>query len=202
MAYTLTYFDLSGSRGEDCRLALHAAGVKFEDRRLSRPEWLKLKPTAPFGGIPILESPGKLPLAQSNAILGYIGRTYGLHPTDTWEAALHEAIMVSVEELRAALGPSGRMTDPAAKRAAREALANREIPTWGQNVERYIKGPFLAGDKLCVADIKVYQMVKSFATGVLDYIPPTVLSDLPKLQTLYRAVGTHPKIVEWQTQHA
>lgn len=202
MAYTLTYFDLSGSRGEDCRLALHAAGVKFEDRRLSRQEWLELKPTTPFGGIPILESPGKPPLAQSNAILSYIGRTYGLHPTDTWEAALHEAVMISVEELRAALGPSGRMTDPAAKRSAREALVTREIPAWGANVERYIKGPFLAGEQLCVADIKVYQIVRSFVTGVLDYIPPTVFSDFPKLQTLYRAVAEHPKIVEWQSRHA
>lgn len=202
MAYTLTYFDLSGSRGEDCRLAFHAAGVAFTDRRLTRPEWVKLKPTTPFGSIPILESPGKPTLAQSNAILGYIGRTYGLHPTDAWEAALHEAVMASVEELRVAMGPSGRLTDPAAKRSAREALANAEIPAWGANVERYIKGPFLAGEKMCVADIKVYQMVKSFRTGVLDYIPPTVLTAFPKLEALHDAVAKHPKVLEWQANHA
>lgn len=201
MAYTLTYFDLSGSRGEDCRLALHAAGVAFEDRRISRPEWAKLKPSTPFGSIPTLESPGRPTLAQSNAILTYVGRNYGLHPTDPWEAAVHESIMVSVEELRATIGPSGRLTDPAAKRAAREALASREIPAWGANVERYIKGPFLAGEKMCVADIKVYQMVKSFRTGVMDYIPPAVLSEFPKLERLYEAVAAHPKVLEWQAKH-
>lgn len=201
MAYRLTYFDLSGSRGEDCRLALHAAGVAFEDRRITREDWAKLKPTTPFGSVPMLESPGKPTLAQSNAILAYIGRSYGLHPTDAWEAALHEAVMASVEELRVATGPSGRLTDPAAKRAAREALASSEIPTWGANVERYIKGPFLAGEKMCVADIKVYQMVKSFKTGVLDHIPPTVLGGFPKLEGLYAAVAAHPKVLEWQAQH-
>jgi prostaglandin-H2 D-isomerase / glutathione transferase len=201
MAYTLTYFDFSGSRGEDCRLALHAAGVAFQDRRVTRDEWLKLKPTTPFGAMPLLESPGKPTLAQSNAILGYIGRTYGLHPVDAWEAALHEAIMVSVEELRTTLGPSGRLSDPAAKRAAREALASNEIPAWGASVERYIKGPFLAGAKLGVADIKVYQMVKSFKSGVLDYIPATVLEACPKLEVLYESVAKHPKILEWQSMH-
>jgi prostaglandin-H2 D-isomerase / glutathione transferase len=202
MAYTLTYFDLSGSRGEDCRLALHAAGVDFEDRRITRSEWVKLKPTTPFGSIPTLESPGKPTLAQSNAILTYIGRSYGLHPIDPWAAAVHEAVMASVEELRAALSPSGRLTEPAAKRAAREALASAEIPAWGASVERYIQRPFLDGDRLCVADIKVYQMVKSFKTGVLDYIEPSVLSAFPKLEGLYDAVAKHPKILEWQTKRA
>ena len=32
----LTYFDAPVSRGEECRLALHLAGVDFEDDRLKR----------------------------------------------------------------------------------------------------------------------------------------------------------------------
>lgn len=30
----LTYFDAPASRGEECRLALHIAGVPFEDNRI------------------------------------------------------------------------------------------------------------------------------------------------------------------------
>ena len=62
--YKLTYFDFSGSRGEECRLALHVAGVEFEDNRISREAWQILKPSTPYGAVPILETPGKPPLAQ------------------------------------------------------------------------------------------------------------------------------------------
>ncbi|MFT4726179.1 MAG: glutathione S-transferase [Granulosicoccus sp.] len=33
--YKLTYFDFDGGRGEPVRIALHAAGIKFEDVRWS-----------------------------------------------------------------------------------------------------------------------------------------------------------------------
>ena len=36
MTVSLTYFDFEGSRGLECRLALKAAGVPFEDVRIRR----------------------------------------------------------------------------------------------------------------------------------------------------------------------
>ncbi|MSQ03166.1 MAG: hypothetical protein EXR71_14965 [Myxococcales bacterium] len=54
MATSVAYFNLDGSRGQECRLALAAAGVPFEDIRLERPEWVSLKPSTPFGAMPIL----------------------------------------------------------------------------------------------------------------------------------------------------
>src|SRR3954470_13819881 len=113
--YKLTYFDFSGSRGEECRLALFVAGVDFEDNRISNEAWQALKPTSPYGALPILELAGRPALAQTNAILASVGRSHGLHPSDPWEAARHEAILAAGEELRAAIGPSGKLTDPAEK---------------------------------------------------------------------------------------
>ena len=99
MTTTLTYFNFDGSRGLECRLALAVAGVPFEDRRVTGAPWQALKPTLPFGSLPVLEEDGRV-LAQANAIMVYVGRTHGLHPSDPWEAAQHEAIMGSVEDLR------------------------------------------------------------------------------------------------------
>lgn len=198
---TLTYFDFSGSRGEDCRLALHLAGVDFEDRRLSRPQWMALKPETPFGNLPLLELEGKQPLAQSNAILGYIGTKYGLLPDDAWEAARHLAVLESVEEVRVALGPSGKLTDEEQKRRAREELVQTTLLPWARNVSQQILGPFLAGERISVADLKVNTLLRSFATGVMDYIPRDVFVDQPKLLALGAAVDAHPKIVEWRARH-
>src|SRR5690349_21853376 len=116
----LTFFDAPVSRGEEFRLALHIAGVAFNDRRLSHADWAALKPTTPFGSLPVLELPGQPALAQSNAILMLLGRLHGLHPTDLYEAARHEEILQHCEDLRAQVSPTLRIADAAQKKAARE----------------------------------------------------------------------------------
>ncbi|MBK7325482.1 MAG: glutathione S-transferase N-terminal domain-containing protein [Propionivibrio sp.] len=119
----LIYFDFAGSRGEECRIALHLAGVDFDDVRIPIAEWPELKPQTPFGSLPILEIAGKPPLAESNAILVYIGRQHGLHPKDALDAAYHEALMSYAEDLRHNVGPTLRITDEEQKRSAREEPA-------------------------------------------------------------------------------
>ena len=194
----LIYFDFAGSRGEECRIALHLAGVDFEDVRVPNAQWKDLKPTTPFGSMPILELPGKPPLAESNAILCLIGRRHGLHPEDDFEAARHEALMSYAEALRGAIGPTLRIKDEAQKRVAREALARDDLPAWGANVERQLgSGPFIAGDKLHVADIKLYMIVRWLASGTVDHVPPTVFDHCPKLKRLFAAVGEHPGVRAW-----
>ena len=102
----LIYFDAPVSRGEEVRLALHIAGVDFHDERIKFDQWPAMKPTTPYGALPVLEMPGKPALAQTNAILVMIGRAHGLHPKDDFVAAQHEAMMNHVEDLRANLGPT------------------------------------------------------------------------------------------------
>ncbi|MEZ4270837.1 MAG: glutathione S-transferase N-terminal domain-containing protein [Myxococcota bacterium] len=58
----LTYFDFSGSRGEECRLALFVAGVDFEDDRLPKGAWSDLKASTPFGSLPVLKIEGRVAL--------------------------------------------------------------------------------------------------------------------------------------------
>ncbi len=194
----LTYFDAAASRGEECRLALHVAGVDFEDVRIKREAWPALKPTTPFGGLPLLEMPGKPVLAESNAILAYIGRSYDLHPADPFEAARHEAFMSQVEVLRANVTPTLRITDAAAKKTAREELAARFLPSWGERIEKQLRdGPFVAGAKMHVADIKLYMAVRWFASGTVDHVPATIFSAFPKLTRLFESVRDHAAVKAW-----
>jgi prostaglandin-H2 D-isomerase / glutathione transferase len=188
----LIYFDFAGSRGEECRIALHLAGIDFEDVRVKSDDWPAMKVNTPFGAMPVLEIPGRAPLPHSNAILVFIGRQHRLHPIDAFEAARHEALMCAVEELRHAITPTLRITDPELKRQAREALAANELRTWGGQVERQLgDGPFVGGATLQVADLKLYMVVRWFTTGTLDHVPTTVFDHCPKLLRLYRAVGEH-----------
>ena len=199
--YKLTYFDFSGSRGDECRLALFVAGVPFEDHRISQETWGSLKAESPYGALPILDIAGKGSLAQSNAILTFVGHQHGLLPKDSWEAAQHIAILESVEELRAQLAPSGKLKDAEEKKQAREAFASGHLKQWSRSLERQVRGPFVAGSAISVADIKVFQIMSSFKNGVLDHIPKSVFDDFPKLDALYAAVSKHPKIAEWKASH-
>jgi prostaglandin-H2 D-isomerase / glutathione transferase len=199
--YKLTYFDAPVSRGEECRLAFHVAGVAFDDERIPNAEWATRKPATPFGALPTLSVDGKL-LGQSNAILALIGRRHGLHPKDDFEAARHESVMMHVEDLRAQLGPTLRMKDPEQKKVAREALAADYIPAWSTFADRQIgdAGPFFAGNAIHVVDIKLFVVLRWIKNGTVDHVPATIFDGHTKLMRVYDAVRTDPRIVSWATK--
>ncbi|HQR78335.1 MAG TPA: glutathione S-transferase family protein [Burkholderiaceae bacterium] len=193
----LIYFDAPVSRGEECRLALHVAGIDFEDVRIDRATWPELKAQMPYGGLPVLELPGHPPLAHCNAILVLIGRRHGLHPADDFEAARHEGMMQHVEDLRAVVSPTIRMGD-AEKKAAREALVAGYLPQWAAAAERNIgNGPFFGGEKVHVVDFKIHMAVRWFNGGKVDHIPATIFAGYPKLMRVHDAVRDHPGVKSW-----
>ncbi len=195
---TLTYFDIPTSRGEECRLALHLAGVPFTDERLKMPEWQARRATAPFGGLPILTVEGHPPLGQSNTILRLIGKQYGLLPTDLWECARHEALMDAVEDLRHHMGPISRIKDEAEKKRQREEAAREYLPNWAAAVERQLgAGPFIGGQNISVADLKLFVVLGAYLKGAIDHVPATVFDGAPKLLALSKAVQQHPGVVAW-----
>ena len=77
----LFYFDFHGGRGETARLALSIGGVPFDDERVKGADWPALKPSMPFGELPVLEVDGQR-LSQSNAINRYVGQLTGLYPDE------------------------------------------------------------------------------------------------------------------------
>lgn len=193
----LTYFDSATSRGEECRLALFVAGVDFEDNRLQRAAWPALKPNTPFGGLPVLEMEGKPPVSQANAILGYVGRRYGLLPADEWEAFRLESLVEATEDLRMRIGATFGLADAAELQRRRAELADGAIRQFGAHMERQIMGPFAGGAAISIADIKLFVVVGWLKKGVLDHIPANVLDSFPKLQAVFESVSAHPKVVEW-----
>jgi glutathione S-transferase len=193
----LTYFDAPVSRGEECRLALHLAGVDFEDVRIKPADWPALKEQMPYGSLPVLELPGRGTFAHSNAILVLIGRRHGLHPVDDFEAARHQGMMEHVEDLRGKVSPTLWMPE-AEKKAAREALVANYLPAWARAAERNIvAAPFFGGDKIHVVDLKIHMAVRWFIGGKVDYVPATIFADYPKLMGVHDAVRDHPGVKSW-----
>jgi glutathione S-transferase len=193
----LIYFDAPVSRGEECRLALHLAGIDFEDVRITSADWPATKERMPYGSLPVFEMSGGPAIAHSNAILVLIGRRNGLHPVDDVEAARHEGMMQHVEDLRATVSPTLRMGE-AEKKVAREALVAGFLPAWAGAAERNITaGPFFGGESIHVVDLKIHMAVRWLNGGKVDHVPATVFADYPRLVGVHDAVRDHPRIRSW-----
>lgn len=199
--YTLSYFDFNGGRGEDCRLALHAAGVAFTDNRIKGPQWPEMKASTPWGALPVLDVDGQK-IGQSNAILTFIGRSTGQHPADPWQTARHEAIMAACEELRHDVENVMGEKDPDKRKAAREEMAAGLLQRYAARFEAQIgDGPFIGGESMNVADLKLFVVMRWLRGGVIDHVPTTVLDGYKKLQALFDAVQAHPAAVDWYASH-
>ena len=56
------------------------------------------------------------------------------------------------------------------------------------------------GDRLFVADIKLFHAYNWFAGGAVDHIPKDVFGSYPKFTSLFDAVAKHPRIAEWRAR--
>lgn len=195
---SVRYFDFAGSRGEEVRLALVIGGVDFDDVRISRDAFVQMKPNLPFGSLPLFEVPDKGVFAQTNAILRLIGRMHGLHPEDPVEAARHDAVLEACEDLRQRISATSRMTDAAARKVARQELANNIVPVWAKGIEALIgEGPFVGGARPAVADIKIHVLARALINGSFDDIPTTVLDRFARIGAVASGVANHPAVEAW-----
>jgi len=88
----LLYDYLPSGNGYKCRLVLKALGMPYELRPMNivagatrTPEFLAINPN---GKIPVLVVPGRGPIAESHAIIGYLAEGSKLVPADPYERAL------------------------------------------------------------------------------------------------------------------
>ena len=195
----LTYFDFDGSRGEVARLAMHLAGIAFEDRRIAGKNWPALRDSTPFQAMPILEVDGKV-ISQSNTINRYVGKLAGLYPKDDWQAALVDEVMDAVEDITTRIGSTIEL-EGEFKKKARETLAAGPIPRFLQQIEARLKaggGEWFVENRLTVADLKCYMWVRWLKSGVLDHIPADIVDKhAPLLAKHLERVKNHPRIATY-----
>ena len=175
----LTYFDFSGGRGEAVRIALHAAGIKFEDERLSSEQFGARREKLPFGSLPVMEVDG-VTVTQSNAMLAYAGKRANLYPKDDLQAMYCDEVMGVVEDLSHYIGPTIRMSGDELKKA-REALVAGRMTVALKGMSGLLKrggGKYFVNNRLSVADIKVYFQTRWLTSGALDHVPKDLVQKL------------------------
>ncbi|KAE9545827.1 hypothetical protein FO519_010961, partial [Halicephalobus sp. NKZ332] len=96
--YTLLYTNINGRAG-GIRLMLDYLKVPFEDKTFERSEWPTVKPTTPFGQVPVLYvDDDKLVLPETLAIYRYLAAKHGAIPDSLEDQALCDAYADHVQD--------------------------------------------------------------------------------------------------------
>lgn len=192
----LTYFDMDGGRGEPVRIALHAAGIKFEDHRISFDQFREMRSGMRFRCTPTLEIDGQ-EVTQSNAMLRYVGKLANLYPEDAMQALYCDEAMEAIEDLLHHVVQTFGLEGDALK-AAREKLVEGWMTTFISGIGELLErggGEYFADNRLTVADLKVFMQVRALRRGVLDHVPEDLVDTLaPGLVAHQERVGSHPVV--------
>eukprot|EP00177_Eucheuma_denticulatum_P006469 GFKZ01011783.1.p2 GENE.GFKZ01011783.1~~GFKZ01011783.1.p2 ORF type:complete len:211 (+),score=32.93 GFKZ01011783.1:394-1026(+) len=196
----ISYFNTTG-RAEMSRLALVIADISFEDERFGPADWPRRKPTVPYGISPTLVIDGEQ-YAQSNAILRYCGKLAGLYPSDPLLALQVDEIVELFADVGAALF-RGNRDDPEDVRKSRELFVKEDVPRYFGGLEKRIEifgGDLWAvGNDLTIADLAIYGGMGFMKNRKIDHVSEDVVDGFSRLNKIYDAVHSHPKVVAWNT---
>ena len=185
-SYKLTYFDFDGGRAEPIRIAFHAAGIDFEDNRISFPEFGEMRQGTPFNSVPVLEIDGAA-VTQSNALNRYVGKMAGLYPADDLQALYCDEVMNALEDLIHYIVPTFGLQDEEL-RLAREKLVDGWLSVYLRGLDELLArggGEYFADNRLTVADLKAFVQIRSLRSGNLDYVYLLLQFQIPLIQLPY-----------------
>jgi len=197
--YKLTYFDIDGGRAEPIRIAFHAAGIDFEDNRISFADFGEMRRHTRFSSVPVLEMDDAA-VTQSNAIARYVGKMAGLYPEDDLQALYCDEVMGALEDLLHHTVRTFGLQGDELKRA-REALVDGWLTVYLRGLDELLVrggGEYFAEQRLTVADLKAFVQTRSLCEGVLDHVPADIVErTAPRLVEHKERIENDPRVVAY-----
>ncbi|WKX95180.1 hypothetical protein Q1695_011995 [Nippostrongylus brasiliensis] len=192
--YKLLYFDGRGT-AEIIRQIFVVAGEDYEDVRISREDWPKLKEEMPFGQLPVLEEDGKK-LAQSFAIARYLARKFGLAGKSAFEQALVDSIADQMKDFVSEIRPYLRIAwgfDQGDSTSVEGILlpAREKLFTFLLKFLKENKSGFLVGDSLTWADLYLAEAAE------IGQNVPEFYEGFPEIKAHSDNIRTIPVLRKW-----
>lgn len=220
---SLTYFNIEGA-AEKVRLALVVGEIDFQDVRVQFPEWQTMKPTTKFGQLPLMKIDGGSEIAQSGAMLRYVGSLSAtpLYPADPWLRLKVDEVIGLVDDMATTLAPSlyvGMRPDvygyPAdmpqdEKKSIQQALRAKITAVDGQLTRQlgYLDAMlaengsgFFVGTTASIADCAALAQLRALKSGRLDGISADLVDGMPNLKLFYEKMHAIPAVKEWYASH-
>ncbi|XP_075698381.1 glutathione S-transferase P 1-like [Rhinoderma darwinii] len=197
--FVLTYFPVRG-RAEAIRLLLSDQGVSWKEDEVQIADWFAgkcdIKKQAVFGQLPQFKD-GEFVLYQSNSILRYLGRKYGISGGNNQESALIDMVNDGVEDLRMKYSRLLFLEFETGKEKYEKDLPN-QLSAFEKILSKNSNGTkFLVGDKISYADYNLLDLLQ----GHLNLFP-TCLSTFPLLNAFIDRITARPKLSEYLKSEA
>jgi glutathione S-transferase len=188
----LTYLDVPG-RAELSRLILSAGNVSFEDERLTRDEFMAIKPTLPLGQVPVLEVNGTT-YSQSMAIARYTAKLGGLYPQDPIESLRVDMVSEFLVDIKSRIPEIAyRTPDETQKAEKTKQLLEELVPKTMTLLEGFVQRPFFLGHEMTYADLQLFDLVKN----ALKKYPTFSLEKYPNLTMLVANVEKNANVAAY-----
>jgi glutathione S-transferase len=195
----LTYFDFDGGRAEPARLAMHIGGMPFEDIRFASKDFQEVRKTTPLNAVPTLHV-NDVQVTQSDAITRYVGKLAGLYPADEFQALLCDEIMGGLEDVNVKIGSTFGLSGDELKNA-RETLVKEDLPKYLRWLQKQLDdngGEYFADNRLTIADLKAFGVLRWLCSGALDHIPASLVQEVaPKLKAYMNRIEMLPSIAQY-----
>uniref|UniRef100_A0A1B6L0P2 glutathione transferase n=1 Tax=Graphocephala atropunctata TaxID=36148 RepID=A0A1B6L0P2_9HEMI len=181
--------------GEPIRFLLAYLDKDYEDYRCGWAEWLdQIKPTTPWGKIPVLEIHGQR-VTQNIAISRYLGKEAGLGGKDNWEDLRIDEIIDVITDLRTELWRWHYERDLQKKEAMKDSIKNEIAPFYMKKLDEHVakNNGYLANGKFSWADI-YYGGLSDCLTYLLE---AEITDGYPNMKALKEKVHALPAIKAW-----
>mgnify|MGYP003640394124 CR=1 FL=1 len=182
MAVTLIYWDIV-ARATPGYFTAALANIEVKWDSDTANSWPADKPNAPFGQLPYLKD-GDLKIAQSMAIVRYLGRKGGIQGDDIATYGVGESLIEEAADLINAVGKAKYSDDPL--KAYNEFFES--LSTHAANLAKLLKGPFFSGEKALQGDAALYSAFYLISRLNGEKLS-AVLNAEPKLKEWYAAFG-------------
>lgn len=167
-----------------------------------------------------VEEPGKdtVYVAQSLAMMRYIGKQGGLYPVDPVEAMQVDSVMDTLAEaclpIELTVGSNAQkllmFDEPLSAEKileTRKRISTDEkhgLPFFLSYFEKMLKTNdtgWLVGDKVTLADVQLTRVQSWVSSGILDGIPKDLLNGYPLVKAHFKRIEALPAVVAWRTQY-
>jgi len=156
----LTLFYAPGACSMAAHIVLEESGEKYEARRMDLskgeqrdPEYMKIHP---LGRVPALKLDDGSPLAENTAILPYLGKRFGLWPTDPLAEARALSVIgffaSSVHPAHAHIGRPERYTEDKSAFPGLQAMGKKTFHGYLEQIDAMLAGREWLSDKYSVLD--------------------------------------------------
>ena len=197
--FKLTYFDFDGGRGEPIRIAFHAAGIEFDDYRISFPEFSEMRADTRFNSVPVLDIDGAA-VTQTNALCRYVGRMAGLYPDDELQALYCDEAMEAIEDLLHRVVATFGLEGDELKKARKE-LVEGWLSIFLRGLRELLErggGEYFADNRLTMADLRVFVQTRSLRSGTLDHVPTDLIDRIaPGLVAHQERIAAEPEVIAY-----